>query len=74
VIAYLDASALVKRYLVERGSRETIKLTAESEIEPRRRSLEVLKRLIVVPLCRRDGRVAEDIMHLCQRNVLLEQP
>jgi predicted nucleic acid-binding protein len=32
VIAYLDASALVKRYVVERGSRETIALTAESEI------------------------------------------
>jgi predicted nucleic acid-binding protein len=32
VIAYLDASALVKRYLVERGSRETIALTAESEM------------------------------------------
>jgi predicted nucleic acid-binding protein len=32
VIAYLDASALVKRYLLERGSRETIALTAESEM------------------------------------------
>jgi predicted nucleic acid-binding protein len=32
VIAYLDASALVKRYLVERGSRETTALTAESEM------------------------------------------
>jgi uncharacterized protein len=32
VIAYLDASALVKRYLVERSSRETIAFTAESEI------------------------------------------
>ena len=32
VIAYLDASALVKRYLVERGSRETMVLTAESEM------------------------------------------
>jgi predicted nucleic acid-binding protein len=32
VIAYLDASALVKRYLVERGSRETIALTADSEM------------------------------------------
>jgi predicted nucleic acid-binding protein len=32
VIAYLDASALVKRYVVERGSRETIALTAESEM------------------------------------------
>jgi predicted nucleic acid-binding protein len=32
VIAYLDASALVKRYIVERGSRETIALTGESEV------------------------------------------
>lgn len=30
MIAYLDASALVKRYIVERGSRETIALTADS--------------------------------------------
>jgi len=32
VIAYLDASALVKRYVVERGSRETITLIAGSEM------------------------------------------
>jgi predicted nucleic acid-binding protein len=32
VIAYLDASALVKRYLAERGSRETTALTAKSEM------------------------------------------
>jgi predicted nucleic acid-binding protein len=32
VIAYLDASALVKRYIVERWSRETIALTGESEM------------------------------------------
>ena len=32
MIAYLDASALVKRYIVEQGSKETIALTAESEI------------------------------------------
>jgi predicted nucleic acid-binding protein len=32
VIAYLDASALVKRYIVERGSRETSELTAKSEM------------------------------------------
>ena len=39
MIAYLDASALVKRYIVERGSRETIALTAarlrRSEATPR---------------------------------------
>lgn len=32
MIAYLDASALVKRYVVERGSRETVELTARAEI------------------------------------------
>lgn len=32
MIAYLDASALVKRHLVERGSQETIALTAGSEM------------------------------------------
>ena len=32
MISYLDASALVKRYLLERGSRETIALTVESEL------------------------------------------
>lgn len=32
MIAYLDASALVKRYVVERGSPETIALTADSEM------------------------------------------
>ena len=35
VIAYLDASALVKHYIVERGSRETIALTADSEMTAR---------------------------------------
>lgn len=32
MIAYLDASALVKRYIVERGSRETIALTSDAEM------------------------------------------
>ena len=32
MIAYLDSSALVKRYLVERGSRETIELTSQAEM------------------------------------------
>ena len=32
MITYLDASALVKRYVMERGSRETIALTADAEI------------------------------------------
>ena len=32
MIAYLDASALVKRYVVERGSQATIALTADSDM------------------------------------------
>lgn len=32
MIAYLDASALVKRYIVERGSQETIALTADADM------------------------------------------
>jgi predicted nucleic acid-binding protein len=32
VIVYLDASALVKRYILERGSQETIALMADSEM------------------------------------------
>ena len=32
MIIYLDASALVKRYVAERGSREVIELTAAAEI------------------------------------------
>jgi predicted nucleic acid-binding protein len=32
VIVYLDASALVKRYVAERGSREVIELTTAAEI------------------------------------------
>lgn len=32
MIAYLDASALVKRYIVERGSRETVALTAGADM------------------------------------------
>jgi len=32
VIVYLDASALVKRYVIERHSRETIALTSQAEL------------------------------------------
>jgi predicted nucleic acid-binding protein len=32
MIAYVDASALVKRYLLERGSRETIRLTSQANM------------------------------------------
>lgn len=32
MIAYLDASAFVKRYVAERGSRETVELTARAEV------------------------------------------
>ena len=32
MIAYLDTSALIKRYVAERGSHETIELTADAEV------------------------------------------
>ena len=32
MIAYVDASALVKRYLIERGSRATIELGSTAEM------------------------------------------
>lgn len=32
MIAYLDASALVKRYVAERGSRETVELSKRAEV------------------------------------------
>lgn len=32
MIAYLDASALVKRHVAERGSRETLEFTARAEV------------------------------------------
>ena len=32
MIAYLDASALVKRYLLERGSRETLEFTSQADM------------------------------------------
>jgi uncharacterized protein len=32
LIAYLDTSALIKRYVAERGSRETLELTARAEV------------------------------------------
>ena len=32
MIAYLDASALVKRHVDERGSRETVEFTADAEV------------------------------------------
>ena len=66
MIAYLDASALVKRCLVERGSRETIKLTAESEMT----ATSIVSRAEVAAAlakAARTGLVTHDIARSAQR-------
>ena len=66
MIAYLDASALVKRYLVERGSQETIALTAESEMT----ATSVVSRAEVAAAfakAARTGLVTRDIARNAQR-------
>ena len=67
MIAYLDASALVKRCLVERGSRETIKLTAESEMT----ATSIVSRAEVAAAlakAARTGLVTHDIARSAQRS------
>jgi predicted nucleic acid-binding protein len=66
VIVYLDASALVKRYLDERGSRDTTLLTAESEMV----ATSIVSRAeVAAGLARaaRAGLVAQDRAHSAQR-------
>lgn len=67
MIAYLDASALVKRYLVERGSQETIALTAEAELT----ATSIVSRAEVagaLAKAARTGLVAHDIARKAQRS------
>lgn len=67
MIAYLDASALVKRYLVEARSRETIALTAESEMV----ATSIVSRAeVAAALAKavRQGLVAEDVARRAQRS------
>jgi len=73
VIAYLDASALVKRYLVERGSREAIALTAESEMT----ATSIVSRAEVAAAlakAARTGLVTQDIARNAQRSFAGDWP
>jgi len=67
VTAYLDASALVKRYLVEPRSQETIALTAESEMV----ATSIVSRAEVAAALAKAVRmdlVAEDVARRAQRS------
>jgi predicted nucleic acid-binding protein len=67
VIAYLDASALLKRYLVEQGSRETIALMAESEMV----ATSIVSRAEVAAALAKAGRiglVTENVARTAQRS------
>jgi predicted nucleic acid-binding protein len=67
VIAYLDASALVKRYVMERGSRETIELTSQAEMT----ATSIISRAeVAAGLAKavRVGLVADDVARKAQRS------
>ncbi len=67
MIAYLDASALVKRYLVEQGSRETIAFMAESEMV----ATSIVSRAEVAAALARAGRiglVTQNVARAAQRS------
>lgn len=73
MIAYLDASALVKRYIVERGSQETIALTAESEMT----ATSIVSRAEVAAAlakAARTGLVTQDVARNAQRRFVGDWP
>jgi predicted nucleic acid-binding protein len=73
VIAYLDASALVKRYVVERGSRATIALTVDSEMN----ATSIVSRAEVAAAlakAARTGLVTEDRARSAQRSFAGDWP
>jgi len=73
VIVYIDASALVKRYVAERGSNEVIELTAEADIV----ATSVVSRAeVAAALARaaRLGALAHDGARRAQRRFLPEWP
>lgn len=73
MIAYLDASALVKRYIVERGSRETIALSADSEMT----ATSIVSRAeVAAALAKavRAGLVKNDVARNAQRRVAGDWP
>lgn len=73
MITYLDASALVKRYLVERGSGETIALTTESDLI----ATSIVSRAEVgaaLAKAVRMGLVKRDVARHAQRNLAVDWP
>ena len=73
MIAYLDASALVKRYLLELGSLETIALTADSELN----ATSIVSRAEVAAAlakAARTGLVTEDRARSAQRSFAGDWP
>ena len=73
MIAYLDASALVKRYVVERGSRETIELTSQAEMI----ATSIISRAeVVAGLAKavRVGAVTDDVARKAQRSFAGDWP
>jgi predicted nucleic acid-binding protein len=73
VIAYLDASALVKRYIIERGSRETIALTAAAELT----ATSIVSRAEVAAAfgkAARTGLVTGDVARKAQRTFASDWP
>lgn len=73
MIAYLDASALVKRYIVERGSRETVALTADSEMT----ATSIVSRAeVAAALAKavRAGFVADEVARSAQRRFTEDWP
>jgi predicted nucleic acid-binding protein len=73
VIAYLDASALVKRYVVERHSRETVSLTATAEMI----AVSIVSRAEVAAAfaeAARIGLVTDDVARNAQRRFAADWP
>jgi predicted nucleic acid-binding protein len=73
VITYLDASALVKRYILEHGSRETIALTADSEMT----ATSIISRAEVAAAFRkavRTGIISDEVARNAQRRFTGDWP
>jgi predicted nucleic acid-binding protein len=73
VIAYLGASALVKRYVAERGSRETIALTADVDVA----ATSIVSRAeVAAALAKavRIGLVKDDVARNAQRRLAADWP
>lgn len=73
MIAYLDASALVKRYVAERRSRETIALTATAEMV----AVSIVSRAEVATAfakAARIGLVTDDVARKAQRRFAGDWP